>query len=303
MELHQSLTRVGVGRLCKLFGKTRHAYYDMLWHKQERWDDEQVIVELLHELQREIPRLSSKKIHQILSSTLKVHGIQIGWNRLHALRGKHKLLCKRKKRYISTTDSNHRYRKYPNKVKELEVLQAEQLWVCDITYIRVAERFCFLSLVTDAYSHRIVGYCLYPTLEAEGSLIALRMAIGNLRHKPAGLIHHSDRGIQYCCDAYVEELQLYDIDISMTENGDPYQNAVAERLNGILKNTYDLKRTFASAAEASEVVERSIYSYNHRRPHSSIEDLTPDSAHSVTGKLKRKWKAKKFEKVQTTPEP
>lgn len=260
-------------------------------------EDEHLIVEMLQELQREIPKLSSKRIHQMLEPTFQAHGIKIGWNRLHEIRGKHKLLCKRKKRYINTTDSNHRFRKYPNKIKELEVGQPEQLWVSDITYIRIGEYFHFLSLVTDAYSRMIVGYCLFATLEAEGPLNALRMAISSLRKKPEGLIHHSDRGIQYCCDAYIEELQLYEIDISMAEKGDPYQNAIAERVNGILKDIYNLKRTFCNPQEAANAIEKAIYSYNHHRPHGSIENLTPAQAHQLTGKLRRTWKSKQPHKT------
>lgn len=299
--MSQSLTRVGVGRLCKLFGKTRHAYYDMLWHKQERWNDEQFIVELLLDLQHEIPRLSSRKIHQILNPTLLAYDIKIGWNRLHEIRGKHHLLCQQKKHYVATTDANHRFRKYPNIIRGLEVVRPEQVWVSDITYIRVGEGFCFLSLVTDAYSRLVVGYCLYPTLAAEGTLIALRMAIGTLRQRPVTLIHHSDRGIQYCCDAYIAALKQHDIGISMTENGDPYENALAERLNGILKATYNLKQTFSTATEAQQVVDSAIDSYNNRRPHSSIENLTPIQAHGLTGKLERKWKAKEYSKGKSIP--
>src|SRR5690606_13797559 len=143
----------------------------------------------------------------------------------------------------------------------------EQVWVSDITYIRVAQEFNFLSLVTDAYSHLIVGYCLHETLAAEGSLNALRMAISTLSENVQGLIHHSDRGIQYCCDQYTDELKKYSIESSMTENGDPYENAIAERLNGILKHIFHLEKTFSDRDHAMEAVDRAVKNYNHLRPH------------------------------------
>lgn len=257
-------------------------------------DDETVIVGLLIELQSEIRRLHTITIHKMLVPTLSEHGIRIGWNRLHEIRAGYNLLNRRKRKYVRTTDSNHRFHKYPNRIRDFEPISPGQLWVSDITYIRVSDRFCFLSLITDAYSRFIVGYCLYPTLEVIGPLTALRMAISNLKDAPEGLIHHSDRGIQYCCDAYTEEVEQYCIEISMTEKGDPYENAIAERVNGILKENYDLRRVFPSEQEAQAVIERSVYSYNFRRPHRSIEKLTPYEAHQKTGKLERTWKKKTF---------
>lgn len=168
------------------------------------------------------------------------------------------------------------------------------MWVSDITYIRVGDGFNFLSLVTDAYSRKIVGYCLFKTLEAQGPLLALRMAISKLSKPPEGLIHHSDRGIQYCCDEFVEELQLYCIGSSMTENGDPRENAIAERLNGILKKHFGLKETFSNSDEAIIAVDRAVRGYNDIRPHQSISMLTPAEAHEFDGKLERKWKTKTF---------
>lgn len=174
------------------------------------------------------------------------------------------------------------------------VERIEHVWVSDITYIRVNDGFHFLSLVTDAYSRKIVGYCLCNTLEARGPLSALRMAISNLSKAPEGLIHHSDRGIQYCCDEFVEELQLYCIESSMTENGDPRENAIAERLNGILKKHFGLKKTFSSPDDANVAVLRAVRGYNDIRPHQSISMLTPAKAHEHDGVLLRKWKKKMY---------
>lgn len=204
------------------------------------------------------------------------------------------MLYRRRKKYVRTTDSHHRFYKYPNRIRHLEVTRIEQIWVSDITYIRQLDGFCFLSLITDIYSHKVVGYCLYPTLETQGPLIALRMAIASLTKPPDGLIHHSDRGIQYCCDEYTQELQLYLIDISMTDNGDPYENAIAERLNGILKKNFGLGKVFKDIEEAEAAVHRAIDAYNNLRPHQSVSMLTPSIAHQPKheGQLKRTWKSK-----------
>lgn len=285
---------VGVGRLCKLFGKTRHAYYDKNWYLKQRYNDEKIVLEMLLQIKREIPILSTKVIYHMIKPTLSKHRISIGRDALHEIRRQHGLLYRRRKRYIRTTDSNHWFRKYPNRIKHLEISRIEQVWVSDITYIRQVDGFSFLSLITDAYSHKVVGYCLYPTLEALGPLQALRMAIPQLTKIPAGLIHHSDRGIQYCCNEYIEELQLYHIESSMTDNGDPYENAVAERLNGLLKKNFGLGRTFKDFDEANCAVCIAIEAYNHLRPHQSVSMLTPAVAHQpeYEGKLKRMWKSK-----------
>lgn len=285
---------VGFERLCKLFGKTRHAYYDKNWYLEQRYNDEKIVLELLMQIRREIPVLSTRTIYRMIKPTLRNHGITIGRDALHDLRRQHGMLYRRRKRYCTTTDSNHRFHKYPNKIKNLEVTHIEQVWLSDITYIRQLDGFSFLSLVTDAYSRKVVGYCLYPTLAAYGPLLALQMAITNLTNPPEGLIHHSDRGIQYCCDSYIQELQLYCIESSMTDNGDPYENAIAERLNGILKKQFQLKRTFKDFSEASAAVIKAVDAYNNLRPHQSISLLTPALAHQpeYEGKLKRTWKSK-----------
>jgi putative transposase len=292
--MKQSFVKVGVGRLCKLFGRTRHAFYEKSWYKQQRYSDEQIVVELLVALRREIPVLSSKTIYLILKPTLRSHGITIGRDSLHQIRERYNLLNRPRKRFYKTTDSFHRFHKYPNRIRDLSITAIEQVWVCDITYIRVLNDFNFLSLITDAYSHLIVGYCLHETLAAEGSLKALKMAISTLRKDTQGLIHHSDRGIQYCCDQYTDELVKFSIESSMTENGDPYENAIAERLNGILKHNFQLEQIFSSRDLAIQAVDRAIKNYNHLRPHQSVSMLTPADAHQYVGELHRCWKGKTY---------
>ena len=191
---------------------------------------------------------------------------------------------------VRTTDSHHWLKKYPNLTKGLIVTESEQLWVGDITYIRTMQGFCYLSLITDAYSRKIVGHALWPTLEALGCIEALEMAV-KVRNKQSNyLIHHSDRGIQYCTAAYVSILDNESIDISMTQSGSPYENALAERVNGIIKNEIYPLRVYQNYKDAKKGVGRIIEIYNKRRPHSSLDFLTPEIAHNQSGPLNQRWK-------------
>ena len=168
----------------------------------------------------------------------------------------------------------------------------------DITYISLEEKFCYLSLVTDAYSRKITGYCLYPTLKKEGTLQALQQALGSLQIKPGQpLIHHSDRGLQYCCTKYIDLLQSSKISISMTEKGDPYENAIAERVNGILKEEFGLDGEFKNFEQALAAVDYAVSTYNNLRPHASCNYLTPQAAHQLTGVIPKRWKPKKTKEV------
>lgn len=302
VRLREQYSKVSIGNLCNLFGKTRHAFYDRLWHYQERYDHEQIVVEILRELKRDMPGAGIPTIYSLLKQPLLSHGIKMGRDAVQDLRRKYGLIERPKRRYVFTTDSFHRFYKYPNIIRDLKVTRPGNLWVSDITYIRVRSDFNFLSLVTDAYSRKIIGYCLYPTLAKAGPLAALRMAIQTLEGQPIDLIHHSDRGIQYCCDDYVAELNTYDIAISMTENGDPYENAIAERVNGILKGTFGLKEIFDCSEDAKAAAAKAIGLYNYVRPHTSIDNLTPDQAHQLTGELKRNWKKKVYKGKTENPE-
>ena len=168
----------------------------------------------------------------------------------------------------------------------------------DITYLTTQNGFIYLSLITDAYSRKIVGYHLSQHLKAQGCLIALHKAISSLSSN-ACVIHHSDRGIQYCCDTYIETLQNNNIAISMTQNGSPYDNAIAERINGILKTELDLDKNFANYGAAVSVVHEAIDAYNRIRPHMSCGNLTPEKAHQQQGLLIKKWKPKKYCKAKS----
>lgn len=291
--------QAGVGAICGLFGKTRQA-----WYKQQQAADEDtlrdsIIIKLVKEIRQQMPRIGARKLHYMLQEKMVLHGIAIGRDKLFDLLSDYGMLVRRRKRrHALTTNSNHPFRKYPNLIKELSIGQANSLWVGDITYIRLEDRFCYLSLVTDAYSRNITGYCLYPTLQKEGPLLALQQALATLGGKPEKpLIHHSDRGLQYCCNAYIALLEGNGITISMTEKGDPYENAIAERANGILKEEFGLDVEFQTFEHARASVDRAVHTYNTLRPHASCNYLTPQAAHQLTGPIPKRWKPKKRKEV------
>jgi putative transposase len=234
-------------------------------------------------------RIGGRKLFFMLQEFLQLHNIAIGRDSFFDLLRRQGLLIRKSRRHIPvTTWSNHWFRKYPNRIKDFTPLRAGRLWVSDITYVHVSNGFAYLSLVTDAYSRKIVGYCLYKNLSADGCVAALKMALKNNPQRER-LIHHSDRGVQYCCSDYVSVLEKASVRISMTQNGDPLENAIAERVNGILKSEL-LQSSYSSFKEAVEGVNHAITVYNHERPHTSINMLTPAQAHHLEGGIKRLWK-------------
>ncbi len=298
-QLLQWYPQNGVGYYCSLFGRSRQGWYEQAKCKEEQHMAEAIILKLVKEIRDDLPRVGVPKLRILLPEKLMQHNIRIGRDALYRLLGEHGYLLRYRKRKPYTTDSNHPYRKYPNLIRELSMLtHAGQLWVSDITYLRLNEGFCYLSIVTDAYSHKIIGYCLYPTLHSEGPINALHMAARSKRGK--SLIHHSDRGVQYCCAEYVQSLEQYNIAISMTENGDPYENAIAERVNGILKGEFLLDKTFSSFDEAQQAINLAVEKYNHIRPHASCDNLTPVQAHDQNGILRKHWKPKQHQGLKNS---
>lgn len=263
---------------------------------------EAIIVRNVQVLRRQMPRLGTRKLHFLLIPMLADHRLTIGRDKLFDLLADYGLLIRRRKRRkILTTNSDHPFRKYPNLIRELEVSRAGYIWVSDITYIRLKDGYCYLSLITDAYSRRIMGYCLWPSLKKEGPLSALDMALAQIS-KPRDLIHHSDRGLQYCCASYISKLNMANIAISMTEKGDPYENALAERVNGILKSEFGLDRKFDTFQQAQAAVTQAIDVYNNLRPHASVDYLTPGQAHMHEGVIAARWKPKKQQVKQWVAE-
>ncbi len=245
-------------------------------------------------IRKEHPELGTRKIYDMLQPCLIDHGIKMGRDALFDLMAANSLLVRKRKRKIQTTFSNHWLRKYPNLIREFIPKGINQLWVSDITYwkIRTGEHL-YISLITDAYSRKIVGYNVAETMEAIKSVEALQMALAAFEGaaRPLQLTHHSDRGIQYCSGKYVKLLQDNEIKISMTENGDPLENAIAERVNGILKGEYLTHYQTHTLQEAKMQLQKAITLYNEARPHMSISNLTPNQVHKNENvNHKRLWK-------------
>jgi transposase InsO family protein len=292
----------GIGKICGLFGKTRQAWYVQQWSGEDDALCDTVVLKRVKEIREQMPRIGTRKLYHMLTDTLQEHKIRIGRDKLFDLLEEYAMLVRRRKRRkVSTTDSNHPFRKYPNLIRGLQVIRPNQLWVSDITYIRIGDGFGYLSLITDAYSRKIAGYCLYPTLQKEGPVAALKMALSTLAATTTdSLIHHSDRGRQYCCEAYVNVLTKSKVTISMTEKGDPYENALAERMNKTLKEEFLLGNGFDSFELAAASVSKAVYTYNTLRPHDSCDRLTPDQAHHQQGPIRMKWKKRKRKEQMIT---
>jgi transposase InsO family protein len=246
----------------------------------------ELIIQEISSIRAVQKRIGVRKVYHMMTPFLLEHGIKMGRDRLGGLMREHSLLVTKRRARKPRTTVSCWWRRYPNLIRGLVPTWANQVWMSDITYIRIGERFGFLSLITDGYSRRIVGYKLFPDLSARGCVAALKMA---LRNNPAreSLIHHSDRGMQYSSSEYVKLLGK--ARISMTENGDPLENAIAERVNGILKDEL-LEQQYSSFKEAREAIDTAVNIYNHLRPHSSVDNLTPAEAHTRSGELKRHWK-------------
>lgn len=284
--------QIAIQKFCTVFGKSRQAWYYAISRGQQQDMTDSLIVKMITEIRGQQPRLGTRKLYYLLRPKLQEHKIKIGRDKLFEILQRYGLLIRHRKRKAITTDSNHPFYKYDNLIQQLILRAKNQLWVSDITYISLKEGFAYLSLITDAFSRKIVGYCLWPTLAAQGCINALDMALEQIgRYKILKqLIHHSDRGVQYCCADYVQRLKAYHIQISMSYNGDPYQNAIAERINGILKTEFGLHKNFESIEKANQAMQAAVELYNNKRPHSSLNYLTPNQAHHLTGIIKRNWK-------------
>lgn len=294
-----SYPSVSLLRFCRLLGVTRQALYQHEWKGKELNMEAGLIIQQVKEIRSRHPAIGTRKLYLMLQQFLIEHEIKIGRDKLFNLLFTHKLLVRRRKRRVSTTQSYHRFHKYPNLIRNIHVTGINQLWVSDITYYKTAGRFIYLSFVTDVYSHKIIGFQAAETLEAIHSLQALEMAIrqaGCLQtHK---IIHHSDRGIQYCSEDYVKLLQNNNICISMTENSDPLENPVAERVNGIIKEEYLNHYSYKTKKEIEEKLQQSIEFYNNERPHMSCSMFTPNQVHEKELHVERQWKTYYHSKKQ-----
>lgn len=264
-------------------------------YQQQASFEEYLIVGLIEQKRQIWKRGSGRNLWKSLQAEFAEHRISIGRDKFFDLLRRNGLLIHYKKRRVKTTDSYHRYHKYPNLVKGLKPLKANEIWVADITYLWLSEAdcFCYLFLVTDMYSRKIMGYCVHATLQAAGAVKCLQMALQNTKTgEVKECIHHSDRGIQYCCDTYTGLLGKNGFTISMTEQSDPLENAIAERVNKTIKEEFtDQKEiSFTTITAAKKSIKQFIDFYNHQRPHRSIDWLTPSAAYQREGELKRHWK-------------
>jgi len=269
---------------------TRQAYYQHFWFEQEMSIEQQLIVEQVRQLRLGNGMLGGRKLYSMLEPFLLEHQIKIGRDALFDTLADHHLLVRRRHRKAITTNSRHWLRKYPNLIRDFIPVRPNQVWVSDITYLRTTRDFVYISFITDAYSRKIVGYQVAENLEAINSVKALKMALAGVRKPIVGLIHHSDRGSQYCSSEYVKLLQDYQIQISMCEKGDPLENAIAERVNGIIKTEYFNDQTITSCSQAELILEKSVNNYNTVRPHMSCSMLPPDKVHQGNITVKRTWK-------------
>jgi len=234
-------------------------------------------------------RVGTKKTYHLIKPELVRLDIKCGRDKLNDILRSEGMHIKRKKNYLRTTNSYHRFYKYPNLIKDLDISRPEQVWASDITYLRTTQGWLYLSLITDVYSKQIVGYQLSDNLKTINCINALKTAIKNRKYPDRPLIHHSDRGFQYCNPEYTETLDKNHIDISMTTKHDPYENAVAERINGTLKNEFELGDRLPDKRHAEREVNKTIWVYNNLRPHDSCNKLTPIQAHAKENYKLKKW--------------
>ncbi len=278
--------------LCSWFGVTRQAYYQSKDRVLQDLIEQEILIAEIANIRKHHKRLGGRKLFLKLNGFMEDHQIKMGRDALFDLLRDHNLLVKPRKRYHVTTNSNHWMKKYPNLMKDIEPMGPNHIWVSDITYWKTKAGHYYISFITDAYSRKIVGYHVADTMEALESVAALKMAIKTLKPGVTGLIHHSDRGSQYCSSAYVKSLKKAGIGISMTENGDPLENAIAERINGIIKGEYLFDYEIKSLPKAKEVLKSVVKLYNEDRPHSSISNATPSQVHDNNTDLviRRLWK-------------
>ena len=260
---------------------SRQNYYAQRKARQQQAVDAGLILELVQAERRVQPRLGTRKLRVVLKKSLAQAGVKVGRDRFFAvLRRGGLLLAPLPKEYPTTTNSYHCLPVFANRVQGVELCRPNEAWVSDLTYLRTEEGFLYLALVTDKFSRKIVGYHCGDTLEAIGCVKALEMALAEL---PAGArpIHHSDQGSQYCCHEYVNVLEGRGLPISMTERDHCAENALAERMNGILKGEYGLGQKLKTKAQARQLADQGVSLYNTRRPHTALQYQTPSRVHGL----------------------
>jgi hypothetical protein len=266
---------ISLSVICACFELKRDAYYKFQKRYTYKKTVEEKVIELVKDARKEQPRVGTRKLHKDLKKAFVHENMKVGRDCLFDILRDNNMLVSKKRAFAKTTNSYHHFHKYSNLIKDMQITRPNQVWVYDITYIRTVKGFCYLALITDLYSRKIVGYDISDSLELTGCLRALKMALGGAR-PAAGLVHHSDRGVQYCSHAYVDKLKNRKILISMTEENHCYENAVAERVNGILKDEFYLDQCFFSTEHAKKAAKNAIDIYNNKRLHVSLGYKTPN---------------------------
>lgn len=267
-------------KVCRAYGHSRQGYYKRRIVEKKRSEENDIVLKKVLEIRKRQPKVGARKLQKMVNACLNEEGQFIGRDRLFDLLRDKGLLVARKRNYRLTTNSNHWFLKYQNLIKDLDITRRNQVYVSDITYISTYDGFCYLSLITDVYSRKIVGYALSRSLSVEGSLKALKMALREVK-APGELTHHSDRGIQYCCTAYTSLLKKRGVKISMTEKDHVYENALAERVNGILKDEFILGSKIVSHRVAKKMVKEAVEIYNKERLHTSLDYMTPEQKYAA----------------------
>lgn len=267
-------------RLCHYFKVTRQAYYKSVRQREVNVLRQELIIGMVQKIRRSNKKMGGRKLYRLLSGDIHRIDSSLGRDKFFDLLRQRGLLVERRRKYAKTTESYHRFRVYKNKLLDFNACRPHQVWVSDITYLRTEKGFVYLFLITDAYSRKIVGWELCNSLGLAGAIKALKKALKQCP-QPSGLIHHSDRGFQYCSHEYVNILKANGIEISMAEAGNCYENAIAERVNGILKEEYGLDEQFAGEQDARQTTAEAIQAYNEQRPHWSLGLKIPSEVHEA----------------------
>jgi putative transposase len=268
-----------VRKVCQVFKITAQGYYKQRVKRLERGKVEHCVIKLVQKTRRLHVRMGGKKLYELHREEIHRMAPAIGRDKFFKILKRYNQLIIRKRKYARTTQSNHRFRKYRNLSKDFRACKAHELWVGDITYIRTRQGFIYLSLLTDGYSRKIIGWDLSRSLAVEGAMRAGKMALEQCRGNQ--VIHHTDRGFQYCSPGYVEQMEKRGVKMSMGEAGNCYDNAMAERVNGILKQEYSLDATFENYEIAKKTVREGIKLYNEQRPHWGLKLKTPAYVHAL----------------------
>lgn len=281
LAIDKSKGFASIKNICDCFNLKRDAYYKYNRRVKQRELFEKQLLHIVQKRRKSLPREGVRKLMKSLNQDFEKQQLKVGRDTLFKVLREHQMLTLRKKYSARTTNSYHRFYKYNNIIKDIEINRSNQVWASDITYIRTVKGFCYLALITDMHSRKIVGYDLSDSLELKGCVRALNKAIYHAKNIK-GLIHHSDRGIQYCSNIYTQILKRKKIDISMTEENHCYENALAERVNGILKDEFYLDQTFMNVAHAKRAAKNAINLYNEIRLHLSLDFKTPNMVYKLT---------------------